>query len=668
MEPSEPGTGDAGGASAGASETTTHKTVCNRDCPDACGIVASVRDGRVVKLAGDPEHPVTRGFLCWRTNHFLNLQYGPDRVLAPMRRGADGRHHPISWNDALDEIAHRLLSIRNESGPGAIFHYRSGGSLGLSKPLVDWFFECFGPVTIKRGDICSGAGEAAQEADFGECDSHDLFDLLNSRHILLWGKNVHVSSPHTIPVLRDARARGAGLVLIDPVRHKGADFCDVFWQPRPGEDCALAMATARLLFERGSVRPRAAAMCDHLDEFRELAHAQSVARWCEQADVPRRAAEDLASRLADGPTAILVGWGMARRANGAAIVRTLDALSAISGNLGIPGGGASYYYRRRRAVDHSFVRGKAAAPRTICEPLFGREVLDARDPPIRAVWVTAGNPVVMLPDAELVRQALSSREFVVVVDPFFTDTARLADIVLPTTTLLEADDLIGAYGHPYVGAARPVVPRPTGVLDDLEIVQALAVRVGLAAELAGSARAWQERLIAPAARAAGVELRGLEEAPMRNPLAPRVLFADGKVPTATGRVNLVTELPRAARTSPAYPLLLLSVSSDRSQSSQWSRASDGPAGGAPVCTVHPSAATAAGVGDGEVARLESEIGAIDVRIRTDPDQRDDVAIVPKGGHLSKGHAANALIRAAVTDMGEGGALYDQPVRLVARAG
>jgi anaerobic selenocysteine-containing dehydrogenase len=129
-------------------------------------------------------------------------------------------------------------------------------------------------------------------------------------------------------------------------------------------------------------------------------------------------------------------------------------------------------------------------------------------------------------------------------------------------------------------------------------------------------------------------------------------------------VNLMTTFPQAPQASPAYPLLLLSLSSDRSQSSQWSRASDGPAGGPTVCTIHPSAATAAGVGDGQIARLESEIGAIVVRVRTDPNQRSDVAIVPKGGHLSTGHSANALIRAAITDMGEGGALYDQPVRLV----
>jgi anaerobic selenocysteine-containing dehydrogenase len=668
MDPTEPSLTDRPPSPSPRSGTTTHKTICNRDCPDACRIVATVRGGRVVKLGGDPEHPVTRGFLCWRTNHFLEMQYGPDRVTQPMRRGIDGLHHPISWNAALDEIAERFLAFRRESGPASIFHYRSGGSLGLLMPLVDWFFECFGPVTIKRGDICSGAGEAAQEADFGECESHDLFDLLHSKHILLWGKNVHVSSPHTIPVLRDARARGAEIVLIDPVRHKGADFCDVYWQPRPGGDCSLAMATARLLFERGAVSPRATAMCDHIDEFRDLAFTQSMSTWCEQADVPRAAAEDLASRLGAGPTAILVGWGMARRANGGAIVRALDALSALSGNLGISGGGASYYYRRRRAVDVSFVKGKAAAPRTICEPLWGREVLDARDPPVRAVWITAGNPVVMLPDAHLVRQALSSREFVVVVDPFYTDTARLADIVLPTTTLLESDDLVGAYGHHHVGVARPTIARPEGVLDDLEIVQALAARVGLTAELAGTAREWQERIIAPAARAAGLTLQTLEAAPTRNPLAPRVLFADGKVPTPTGRVNLMTAVPRAPQVSAAYPLLLLSLSSDRSQSSQWSRAIDGPAGGPPVCTVHPATAADAGIADGEVARLESEIGAIDVRVRTDADQRTDVAIVPKGGHLSTGHSANALIRAALTDMGEGGALYDEPVRLVASQG
>ncbi|MFL5246743.1 MAG: molybdopterin-dependent oxidoreductase, partial [Myxococcales bacterium] len=194
------------------------KTVCNRDCPDACSIVAHVEDGRVVQLGGDPAHPVTSGFLCWRTNNFLPLQYHPERLTTPLLRG-----QPVSWDEALDFAAGELTRIRGESGPQAIFHYRSGGSLGALKHLADYFFSELGPVTSKRGDICSGGGDAAQLLDFGEEDSHDLFDLLNARNILLWGKNVVVSSPHTVPILNDSAARK---MLIDPVWHKTARLCD----------------------------------------------------------------------------------------------------------------------------------------------------------------------------------------------------------------------------------------------------------------------------------------------------------------------------------------------------------------------------------------------------------------------------------------------------------
>jgi len=646
------------------SSVETRKTICNRDCPDACGIVATVEKTaageRVVKLAGDPDHPITDGFLCWRTNHFLNLQYGPERVTAPLLRGTDGELRPVSWDEALDFAARRLLQIRAESGPASILHYRSGGSLGHIKAVSDAFFRAFGPVTTKRGDICSGAGDAAQALDFGECDSHDLDDLLNSRHILVWGKNVVVSSPHTLPVLKRARAGGARLCLIDPVHHKTATLCERFIQPRPGRDFALAMAVARRLFERGAVPPQAAQRCDNLDAFRSLAFRRTVEDWCDDADVPVETADDLASRLADGPTAILVGWGMGRRLNGAAIVRALDALCAVSGNLGVPGGGVSFYYRRRRAFDTS-LGDERPPPRTLLEPLLGQEILAAREPPVRAVWVTAGNPVVMLPDSETVARALGSRELLIVVDPFLTDTARLAHLVLPSRTLLEDEDVIGAYGHHYIGASRPVVAAPAGVRSDLEIIQGLAARVGLGDQFAGTVATWKQRLISREAAAAGVTPERLEQGAFRNPLAPQVLFADGKVPTPTGRVNLLAEPPEEVPPRPpAYPLALMSLSTDRAQSSQWSVA---PAGLA-ECTVHPDTAAAAGVRDGAPARLESAVGAMEVTVRCDPRQRRDVALVPKGGHRRSGRCANALIAARLTDLGEGGALYDEGVRLL----
>jgi anaerobic selenocysteine-containing dehydrogenase len=358
------------------------------------------------------------------------------------------------------------------------------------------------------------------------------------------------------------------------------------------------------------------------------------------------------------PTAILVGWGMGRRRNGGAIVRALDALSSVSGNIGIPGGGVSFYFKRRGAFDLSCVKGAAVAPRTVCEPLFGPEILKMKDPPIRAIWVTAGNPVVMLPESWTTFQALSSREFVVVVDSFLTDTARLAHLVLPTTTLLEDDDLLGAYGHHWIGASTPVVEPPEDVKSDLEIMQGLAARVGLSQLMAGSARDWKQRMIASKLQPRGVTLEMLEQNAVRNPIPPKILFKDRHFPTHSGRVNLITESPAACKPSPEFPLFLMSVSTEKAQSSQWAVKQEGYA----VATVHPD--TVPEIPEGEMARLESAISSIVVQIRHDSRQRRDVVLIPKGGHLHAGRCANALLRARTTDIGEGAALYDERVRIV----
>jgi anaerobic selenocysteine-containing dehydrogenase len=631
------------------------KTVCNRDCPDACGIVATVEDGVVTRIAGDRDHPVTRGFLCYRTSQFLHTQRSQERLTSPLLR-KNGELKSVGWDEAMDFAAQQLERIKRESGPAAIFHYRSGGSLGMLKLLTERFFEGYGPCTAKRGDICSGGGDAAQLTDFGVEDSNDLFDLLNSRHVVLWGKNVHVSSPHTLPVLIEARRKGARLLLIDPVRHRTADSCERYLQIRPGSDFALAMAVARVLFERGWTDPNAAEYCDHLDAFRALAFSRTVEAWCEDAELPTSDAVDLAQRLGpEKPCAILVGWGLQRRSGGSATVRALDALGAISGNLGIEGGGVSFYFARRMGFDLSFRSG--AAPRSVCEITFAKDVEEAAEPPIRAVWITCGNPVAMLPDSQAVARALSSRELVVVVDSFLTDTAQLATLVLPTTTLLEADDLVGAYGHHYLGVARPVVPPPPGVKSDLEIIQLLTGRVGLTDVMAGSAREWKQRMMR------GTTLEELESGQVRNPHAPKVLFKDRKFATPSGKVNLLTHAPEPEARPPArFPLQLMALSTEKAQSSQWAHAQTGLA----EVTVHPDAAP--GIADGGRARLESELGSLSVVVRHDARQRRDVALMAKGGHLRAGRCANALTRARLTDAGEGAALYEEHVRLVPEVG
>lgn len=639
--------------------TELRRTACNRDCPDACSLLVEVSDGRAVRLRGDPADPITQGFLCERTSRFLDRQNDPARLTTPLLREG-GVLRPVSWERALDVAAQKLLAIRAESGPASILHYRSGGSLGILKVLADHLFEQFGPVTIKRGDICSGAGDWAQLHDFGELGLNDVFDLEHSATILIWGKNPHVSAVHLLPVLRAARARGARLLGIDPVRTRASELCERFVQPRPGGDFALALGMARVIFERDWVHAQAAERCEGLSEFRALAHTCTLEEWAREADLPATEIETLAELYATkGPANIQVGWGMGRRANGAEVVRALNALCAITGNLGVRGGGVSFDAARSRSFDLDFVRGLEVAPRSFREACLGRDILDARAPPIRAAWITAGNPVAMLPDSLVVKDALERTEFVVVVDTHPTDTTDVADLVLPTLTLLEDSDLLGSYGHHWIRSSEPALEPPGEARHELHILQAFAARLGIPDVLAGSVDDWKRRLLRKL-EASGVSLERLRAGELRDPSRPEVLFEGGVVPR--GRVALLSA-PAAAPpvTDSEWPLTLLAVSTPKAQASQWSvPLSPGP----PMCRVHPSAAPGA---DGEERELQSARGSLRVRVVHDERVRSDVALMEKGGQLRDGRGVNALVGARETDHGGGACYYDERVRLVGTA-
>jgi len=641
-------------------ETILKKTSCTRDCPDACGLIATVTDGRVVRLQGDPDHPVTQGFICQRTSRFIDRQYSIDRLTRPLlRSGKSGSFQEVDWTSALDLVAERLLKYRSESGGASILQYRCGGSLGILKHIGDYFFEQFGPVTTKSGDVCAGAGEVAQETDFGTFDSSDYLDFHQSNTIFLWGKNVFVSSIHLIPELKKARANGARIVVIDPIRNQTASIADTYVQSRPGADSAIAMGIAAWLFEHGLTDPNAADYCDHVDDFRRLAESRSIDEWAAIADITSAELVMLAKGYSNGPTCSMIGWGLQRRRHGSATIRTIDALAAVSGNLGIAGGGASFYFVRRDAFDLSFAN-RNPSPRRIPEPLLASGILSASEPGIRMAYVWAANPVAMLPDSNQVQKALESREFTVVVDPFMTDTAKCADLVLPTTTMLEENDLVGAYGHHYLGLVNQVVDAPEGVLSDHDIYRELSKRVGLAHEFDVDTNVWIDRLLGRLGKS-GTTVQLAEEGFAKNPFASPVLFADRQFKTDSGKVNLIHDLHEDLVTQPATAgLRLTAVSSGKSQGSQWPTNSQvGPA----EAIVNP--ATVVGHNAGDVVSLKTAVGSMDVKLSFDATQRTDVVLMDKGGWHSARRSANALIEAELTDDGECAVYYDTPAEISA---
>ena len=646
----------------------TKSTTCNRDCPDACRIEATVEDGTIISLKGASDHPMTQSFICARTRRYLEFQNergpGGQRITKPLVK-KNGVFEEICFEEAIELVANRFVDVRSRWGASAILHYRSGGSLGKLKVLTDAFFSHFGPVTTTTGDICSGAPSAAQKADFGICESNDVSDLLNAKTIVLWGKNIFTSSPHLIPWIKRAKKQGANVILIDPVSHRTKTLADHYVQIRPGQDAALAFAVARTLFDQKTIHAEARRYCDHFHAFRDVVCARSATAWAEDAEVDMETLRLLVQSFEDGGCTTLLGWGLGRRTNGSYAVRAIDALHLVSGNIGEPGAGVSFSYQGKGVLDKTALDLKPS-PRTFSEPRLGHDILAASHHPIRAAMISCANPVAMLPDSHTTAKALSSIDFLVVLDSRHTDTTRLADVILPTATLLEDDDLLGAYGHHYIGVSRPIVPPPPDVKTDLEIIQALAQKTGLGTLMAGSAQEWKARLLHPDIKKAGVTIEQIYETPTRHPGVGRIAHLHRQFSTRTTKAQLVHCAPPPMPVPPdrdvrvpkeSIPLMCMSVSTAESQSSQWSEPPQQPI----EVRVHPD--VDAGIGHEGRGWLESSLGQIQVRVIHDASQRRDVVLVPKGGGFFSKSAANALIEAKVTDAGEGAAYYDQYVFL-----
>ncbi len=633
------------------------RTACSRDCPDACSLEAEVVDGKLVSLKGAHDDPITKGFLCPRTTRFVDRQESPDRLRQPMVRKSKTSEEfvPISWEAALDLAAEKLIAAKQQHGPESIFHYLSGGSLGYLKALTNVCFQQLGPCTLKRGDICSGAGEWAQEQDFGISDSSEADDLLNAKLILIWGKNVHTSSVHLLPILLEAKKRGTVLVCIDPAPTKSARIAHLALCPRPGTDAQIALAMVGYLAERGRLDPEASSYCNNLPEFLEMARSVSFEERMQRAGIPLEQGLELA-RLYDelAPSSLLVGWGAPRRSNGADTVRALDALTAVSGNIGRPGSCTSFYFQRRRSFNKAAIPAHQPPPRTLLEPRLGVE-LEQADPKVRVAWITAGNPAAMLPDSERVARELRKVDFTVVVDTHWTDTCAVADLVLPTLTIVEDEDVMGAYGNTYLRSSQPVMEPFGESRHELWIHQQLAQRLGFGELLEGTPAEWKDRLLKPE-----VDRTVFEGRPVSQPGAPRVLFEGRRFLTPDGKANLMTQEPAMPEESPlGYPFRLMAVSHPDSQSSQWSLTPPE----LPIARISSSAD--GGLLDGEVYRIESSQGGFLVRIRREEGLHPEVVILPKGGSgVYGGWCPNALIEAKETDAGEGACFYEEPVRLL----
>jgi anaerobic selenocysteine-containing dehydrogenase len=624
-------------------------TSCTCDCPDTCSIIATVSDGRVTSIGGNPEFGVTKGFLCRKSHTFLKRLFSPDRVLYPLRRDGAGWKR-VTWAEAAGLVADRMEAALRQYGPLSLFYFQEAGSIAALKLVNQRFFNLLGGGTFSSGSLCGGAGIAAQTTDFGVRTSHDPSDLASSRLIIIWGRNPAWANVHMLPILREARRHGALVVLIDPVRSATAKVVDLHIAPRPGADAFLALGLAKVIIEGRGINEAAVRACTSgLDEFIALARRFDLPAICDVAGVTDKEIRDLAWMYSHvTPAAIVGGWGVQRRRNGANIYRMMDALGALSGNIGVPGGGVSHGMDETRWFDtRSRLRDAGKLRREIPKAQTGRGLAAADNPPVKVAVVSGGNPLNQCPNGELVRKAFGAVEFKVVMDMFMTDTAQAADLVLPTTHFLEEEDVVASYWHNYVMPVNIAQARLGEEKTDLEIFALLGRRLGIGSKFPDDPAYFLDQLIAPL-KAEGVSLGQIKAGPVRPPSAVDVPFKDRKFATASGRFQFVTSITPLGRPESAeYPYSLVSPHPGDSIHSQLGELK------ARIPEAHLShhAAGVIGAGDGDEVLVETPQGSLVCVARITEAVGPHTVRIYEGSWASLGGSVNRLTSDELSDQG-----------------
>ena len=626
-------------------------------------MLVAVSDGVVRHVRGDPDHHVSRGKLCKKCSIAYNgvLQDTDARLTQPLRRSGpkgSGRFEPVSWDDAVGEIASRLASVVSGPGPATILNTHYTGTcalLGMTFPQR--FFNRLGTTEVDPDTICNKAGyEALSYLYGGSGEGFDPETAPEATCILVWGANPSASAPHQQEHWL-AEAPGT-VIVVDPIRTPTAAAADVHLQPFPGSDAALAFALAHVLQRDGLVDR--SFVDEHTVGFDELEPLLEpcTPQWGEEVTgVPATTIENVARIYGAGPALLWLGQGFQRQPRGGNALRAVAMLPALTGNIGRPGSGWAYVTGTdSRNVDQDYLAATHLLPEPP-PPVSQMDLADVLADPARAQALFCWNINIAASNPRLgdLRRSLEREDLLtVVVDLFQTDTADLADFVLPAASFLESDDLVCSYFHHTLSAQVKTVEPPGDALPNSEIFRRLAAAMGYAeTELYESDRSVIDELL----RRTGFDVtwEGFGRAgTVRLYETPRLQFADLTFETPSGRVELASAVAVAAG-QPRLPepwhdphptdgrIRLLSPASPWALNSSF--ANDPKIArklGPPTVTLHPDDAADRGLADGDVADLTTPTGRLRARVAIDPLGLRGVAHCPKG-HWPKRTGDNANV-------------------------
>lgn len=688
------------------------RLTCPLDCPDTCSLLVTVEDGKALKLRGDPTHPTTQGFACSKTYKYPMRMYLESRPLYPMKRiGAkgSGQWQRLTWTEALDEIAQRLRDTLEHHGPESILRYNYAGTMGLMEGShAHAFFRALGATELEE-TICATAGMAAWDATYGSARfGVNPEDVPHAKLILLWGINSLATNSHLTPFLTQARRNGARVIHIDPYQTKTSLYADQHIRIKPGTDAALALCIANIVISRG--------LCDaefvkaHARGFAEYAAAAAewdVTRTSSVTGIDEAVIETLALEYAHAtPSFIRTSYGLTRHEGGGNASRAVTILPILTGQWRHRGGGAllstsgAFMLNKTRVGAAHLVKpetrrvnmnqlGQALEPESASQsPKLGSTKssdMNASQSPklgstkisdIQAMFVYNCNPAVVAPDSSRVIAGMKREDLLLVVlENAMTESAMLADYLLPATTFMEHPDIHTAYGHYYLSYNHAALPPLGESRPNTWIFQQLGKRLGLteptlywnvddlANELLTSQHEWLEGIT--------VERLKIEGYVRLNVPATFLPYANGSPMTIDGKFHLDPP-PRYLEPldglSDEYPLRLLTPPAHHFLNSTYGNLEQIKQleGGEPVLLVHPNDAARYGVTDGARVRISSAQGSVTRRLSV-TEKASPGAVIAEGtwwqSSAPDGLGINTLTSQRLTDLGGGSTFHNTPVRL-----
>jgi anaerobic selenocysteine-containing dehydrogenase len=597
----------------------------------------------------------------------------------------------MTWDEALDEIVGRWRAIMREDGPEAMLGYAYSAHQGqINRGLLLGLFHALGTTRLQAGTVCDTCAEAGWDAACGSVGGADPETVVHSDLIIAWGADLLTTNVHIWSFVERARKARAQLVVIEPRRSRTAARADWHLRVNVGTDAALALGVMHVLARDG--------LCDRAYLARRTVGFDRLKSEVLPRFQPGRVAEITGVSVADlerlahlygraRTPFIRLGEGMSRSRQGGQAIRAVALLPGVVGAYDKRGGGALLMTATSFGIDASALRRPSgpARARTVNHSRLGEALLTLAQPPIRALFVACNNPAVTCPDATTVRRGLAREDlFTVVHDPFVSDTARYADIVLPAATYLETEDVHRAYGTYYLQFANQVIEPQGEAWPNRRLAQELARRLGIRDAVFSMGtdellRALFHGASGPAAAVDPGAVRGA--GPIK--LVPEV---DGqRFATPSGRLEFYSE-HFAAQGLPAMPDWV-DEAGERSAAERWPlrlltapgyyqshTAFSGVAylrarQGSPECVLHPEDAAARGLRDGEGVELFNERGSVILRLRVSDEAPRSVAFVPGQRPVGEAGAGtiNMLVSDRFSDFGEG-ATYQDTRLDVRRAG